>query len=84
MSEIQPKTRVHSIQLAGLLLWRGGLLLAAGWTLFEIARLLLRYIDLPAQLEVGLALVSSGLALVVGSYILERRQDYLAEGDLLE
>lgn len=71
-------------QLLGLLLWRGGLLLVVVTGLFEGARLLLRFVDLPVQLEIGFGLGAAGAALVVTSFVMERVQDLRAEGDLLE
>lgn len=73
---------MRPIHLLGLLLWRGGLLLAGGWVLYEAARLLLRFIRLPAQLEIGLGLLVAGLAMVLLSLILERIQDIRAEREL--
>jgi hypothetical protein len=52
--------------------------------LFEVARFLFRFIDLPLQLEIGFGLGAAGAALVIISFVLERIQDYRAEGDLLE
>lgn len=69
-------------QLAGLLLWRGGLLFVAAYSAFRGMRRLLRWVDLPRQLEVGVALGLGGLVLVVASLVLERFQDARNEGDL--
>ena len=52
--------------------------------LFEGARFLLRFVDLPLQLEIGFGLGCAGAALVTTSFILERVHDLRAEGDLLE
>ena len=71
-------------QLIGLLLWRGGLLLASVTVLFESVRWLLKFIDLPLQLEVGLGLGAVGTGLVLVSLILERIQDRRTEGNLSE
>ena len=75
---------MRPIQLIGLLLWRGGLLLVAVTVLFEAIRWSLRFIDLPLQLEVGFGLGAAGALLVIASFIWERIQDRRAEGDLLE
>jgi hypothetical protein len=75
---------VKHIQIIGLLLWRGGLLLVAGTVVFEVARLLLRLVALPVQLEIGFGLVVAGGALVLISLILERIQDLRIEGNLRE
>lgn len=71
-------------QLVGLLLWRGGLLLVAVTVLFEAARWLFRFIELPPQLEVGFGLVAVGVGFIFASLVLERVQDHKAEGDLRE
>ncbi len=73
---------MRSAQLAGLLLWRFGLLLAGGWTTFEGIRLALRHIELPHLVETGVGLILTGIVFVFVSLILERRADAKAEGDL--
>ncbi len=75
---------MRPIHVVGLLLWRGGLLLVGAVAVYEIMRWLLRYLDLPAQLEVGVGLVLTGLALVLVSLILERVRDYRGEAHLRE
>ena len=69
-------------QLVGLLLWRGGLLFVACYSSYRGMRQLVRWVELPLQLEVGVALALAGLVLVVVSLILERVQDARTEGDL--
>lgn len=71
--------RSHMI---GMMLWRGGLLLAGAWAAFETARWLLKWFAVPPELEIGLGLGLSGLALVLLSLILERVRDSRAEKDL--
>ena len=63
-------------------MWRGGLLLVGASVLFEAAKRVLRFVQLPAQLELGFGLVLTGFVLVVLSLILERIQDSRNEGDL--
>ncbi|MCP4711092.1 MAG: hypothetical protein GY869_20930 [Planctomycetes bacterium] len=75
---------MRPIQMCGLLLWRGGLLLIGATVLFEVARLVLRFIDLPLQLEIGFGFVIAGLTIIILSLIIERIQDSRAEGDLKE
>ena len=75
---------MRPIHMCGLLLWRGGLILAGATALFEIARLVLRFIDLPLQLEIGFGLLITGLAAIILSLIIERIQDSRTEGDLTE
>jgi hypothetical protein len=73
---------VRTLRLAGLILWRSGLALVAAYGFFRVARLALRFVELPLQLEVGAGLVLGGVALVVVSLIWERVLDARAEGDL--
>jgi hypothetical protein len=70
------------LRLAGLILWRSGLLLVGGYVLFQAARLALRFVELPLELEVGAGLVLAGLGLVLVSLIWERVLDAREEGDL--
>lgn len=63
------------MHLVGLMLWRGGVLLAAAVAAYEVARVVLAFLDLPETLKLGGGLVLSGLFLVLASLILENRQD---------
>jgi hypothetical protein len=67
-----------------MLLWRGGLLLLAVTAAVEIMRSLLRFVDVPGQVEFGVAFVLAGLALVLVSLIMERVKDARSEGYLSE
>lgn len=67
-------------QLTGVLLWRGGLLFATLAAFYYGAWHLVETLRLPTQLTTGLALASTGLALVMVSLVLERRKDAL-EGE---
>ena len=71
-------------QAIGVVLWRGGLLLAAGAAVLESARRILRFVDLPAQLEAGLGLIVSGAVLVFLSLVIERIKDQRREEDRRE
>jgi hypothetical protein len=71
-------------QLIGVLLWRGGLLLAVGGGVFESLRWLVRHSDLPSQLEVGFGLFVTGGVLFVASLLAERVGDWRSEEDLRE
>ena len=75
---------MRRIHVVGLVLWRGGLVLVAAVALFETARWLLRFVDLPAQLEIGSGLVLAGMVLVLVSLVIERAREYRAEGHLRE
>lgn len=57
------------------MLWRGGLMLVGGWSLYESWGWVLRYLDLPLQLEVGFGIALTGAGFVLGSLLLERIQD---------
>jgi len=69
-------------QTLGLMLWRGGLLLAGGAALWEGLRYAMWFIDLPVQVEVGLGLLIAGALFVAGSLLAERFLDARTEGDL--
>ena len=64
-----------SVQVAGYLLWRGGLLLAGAGSLYSVSRWVLAFWFLPAMVASGISLVLAGLVLVVVSLVLERRAD---------
>jgi hypothetical protein len=72
----------QGVQLAGLLLWRAGLILAGATAAFRVARFLLRFIDLPTQIEIGVALFIVGVGCVGLSLVMERIVDYRSEEDL--
>ncbi|MGB0514435.1 MAG: hypothetical protein ACPGJE_06315 [Wenzhouxiangellaceae bacterium] len=71
-------------QMAGLLLWRGGLLFVIAYGFYHGAWQIVRQLDWPPQITVGAALALAGFALVMLSLILERRQAARAEGSLLD
>ncbi len=75
---------MRAIQLIGLLLWRGGQLLAAGAALFYGCRFILRFWKLPVEVEAALGLFGAGLLLVVLSLILERVVDLRLEKESAE
>ena len=81
-TELSQKKSQKGIQIAGFLLWRFGLLLAGATALYRISKFLLRFIDLPIQLEIGIGLVFSGAVLFMLSLIMERVVDLRTEGDL--
>jgi len=76
------KHKTRSSQVVGLLLWRFGLLLAGGTGLYNVIKLVLRFVDLPLQIEIGIGLLLAGIVLVACSFIFERLIDYRKEGDL--
>ena len=67
-----------------MFMWRGGLLLLAVTAAVEVMRSLLRFVDIPAQIELGAALVLAGVALLVASLIMERVDDARNEQYLRE
>ncbi len=73
-----------SIQLVGLLMWRAGLLLAGGTGLYRTSKLLLKYVDLPSQIELGIGLIFSGVVVFAVAMIAERVIDIRSEGDLTQ
>ena len=70
------------MQLAGFVLWRFGLLLAGATALYNGIEILLRWIRLPIQLEIGIGLVIAGMITVMVSFVMERIADMQTEGDL--
>jgi hypothetical protein len=70
---------MNKTQAVGVILWRGGALLAVAWGLFETARWIVRLWDVPAQVEIALGLLISGFLLVAASLIVERVRDYRVE-----
>ena len=75
---------MRSLQMAGLLLWRGGILFAGGAVVFEVGRRAVRSADVPPELEIGGGLLVGGALLVIGSIVAERISDRAQEGDLSE
>lgn len=65
-----------------MMMWRGGLLVVAVAAAVELVRTVMRYYQLPLQIEIGTSLVGGGLLLIVLSMILERVSDAREEGDL--
>ena len=65
----------ESTQLSGLLLWRFGLLLASATAIYRTAKFLLKFIDLPLQLEVGIGLIFSGAVFFMASVLMEQISD---------
>jgi energy-converting hydrogenase Eha subunit C len=66
---------MRASHIVGLLLWRGGLLLVAGTVVYLGLQRLLRFMEMPLQLEIGVALLLSGLVMVLVSLVLENIQD---------
>ena len=66
-------------QLVGLFLWRAGLLLASSYSLYRVSEIALEYVDLPAQVKVGVSLAAAGAMMVLGSLVAERVVDARAE-----
>ena len=71
-----------STQLAGLLLWRFGLLLAGATALYRTVKFLMTFVDLPLQLEIGIGFLICGAFLFLLSLVMERVVDMRSEGDL--
>jgi hypothetical protein len=57
----------------GLLLWRGGVVLVAGYIGYYALRVVLKITD--AQLELAVAVLLTGVLLVFASVLFERIQD---------
>lgn len=70
------------LQLAGFLLWRGGLVFVAAYGFYWGAWQTVRLMDWPLQWTVGAALALAGFGLVIVSLIAERIQAARVEGNL--
>ena len=75
---------MRAIHRAGLIMWRGGILLLGVTAAIEIMHALLRFMDVPRHVELGLTFILAGLALVIVSLIMERVRDARSEGYLHE
>ena len=71
-------------QLAGLLLWRGGLAFSAAYAFYWGAWQVIRRFDWPWQWTSGGAIAVAGFGLVLASIILERVEAGRREGNLLD
>ena len=71
-------------QMVGALLWRGGIVFAAVAGTVESARWILRLVNVPDEVELGLGLLVSGFVLLLASLLFERIQDYRTETSLSE
>lgn len=65
------------VQVVGLVLWRGGVLLVLGYLGYIAVRAMLSIAD--AQLELAVSVALTGLLLVFASVITERISDVRAE-----
>ena len=70
---------VRKTQVLGLVLWRGGILLAGASTVYYAARQVLRFIDLPTELQVAGSLALAGVILVLISMVMENVVDSRSE-----
>ena len=80
---------MRTLHVIGLLLWRGGLLLAGSYVLYQtiasgLALLASLGVQIPTAPKVGFALVLGGMVCVLLSVIMERVHDARQEqgGDL--
>ena len=85
----EPKRATHPAtverwRVVGVLMWRGGLIFVAAYTFYWGSWRLIRMLDWPAQITVGLAVALAGLGLVMVSLIMERIQAAKMEGGLLD
>lgn len=71
-----------STQMAGLLLWRFGLMLAGATALYRTTKFLMTFVDLPLQLEIGIGFLVCGTFLFAMSLVMERIVDMRSEGEL--
>jgi len=66
---------VKTIQVLGLVLWRGGLLLAAASVAFYVVRQALQFVDMPVALQVAGSLILAGVILVLASMVMENVEE---------
>lgn len=66
---------MRPLTVFGYLLWRGGLILAAGSALYLTYWWMLTAYEIPVTLKTGVTLAAVGLSSVVLSFVLERRRD---------
>ncbi len=62
---------------AGLMLWRGGVVLAAGYVAYQALRAVLSFTD--SRLELAISVMLTGVLFVFVSVVVERIQDAGAE-----
>jgi len=70
--------------MAGIVLWRGGLVFVAAYAFYQGAWEIVSRMDWPAQITLGASLALAGLGLVLLSVLVERRRAARNEGDLLD
>jgi len=73
---------MRRVQIIGLLLWRGGVLFLGGTAIYYSMRYILMFFTFPLQVEVGLALILTGIGFVLASVIIERVQDVRKDREL--
>lgn len=81
---IKNKGAIERWRMAGVVMWRGGLVFVAAYTFYLGSWRIIRLFDWPAQITVGLAVAAAGLGLVMVSLILERMRSARTEGNLLD
>jgi hypothetical protein len=86
MNDTTPSTasRSQRWQLAGIVLWRGGIAFVAAYGFYYGAWQLLRQLNWPPQLISGAAIALGGFGLLMVSLILDRRRAADREGYLLD
>jgi hypothetical protein len=63
--------------IAGLVLWRGGIILAVGYLAYQALRVVLTITDV--QLELAIAILLTGVLFVFASVVGERIEDARSE-----
>lgn len=84
MAAPNPRIGSERWQLAGLVLWRGGLVFVAAYGFYWGAWQTVRQLDWPPQVTIGAAMALGGFGLVMVSLIAERIRAARTEGDLLD
>ena len=73
---------MNKVQIAGLVLWRGGLVAVVGWAAWAVLKGVLSITD--SQLETAVAVSLTGVVLIFISIVVERVEDARQERELRE
>jgi len=83
-ADIDGRARIDRWRIIGVVMWRGGLVFAAAYTFYWGSWQLIRQLEWPLQITLGLAVALTGLGLVMVSLVLERMRAARMEGNLLD
>ncbi|HMA98218.1 MAG TPA: hypothetical protein VKO38_02050 [Wenzhouxiangella sp.] len=84
ISGVRHRKSLDRWRMIGVVMWRGGLVFAAAYTFYWGSWQLIRQLEWPLQITLGLALALAGLGLVMVSLVFERMRAARTEGNLLD